>query len=459
MSKKIEKHPFEHLTDQQLDEFLNYSEIPYTEHNAQNIKEKFADKKLVKPRKRRFNRGIAAVSIAAASILLLTAFTFRDELTLIYQKHFGTPTEMLLANSDRLDQGVEDQGLRLKAVGSFKDGNTTYFVAQLTDLTSDRLSEDTQISSWQMLNGGNSRVVDYDETSKTATIITQAVDFGDKIKPGYLLESFTSKKQDFQETYTVNWNKIPQTEAWQKRPVNEGLGGGYDPKAMKRLNLKFDELANTYLEPAANPIELGKYAAISALGFKDGLLHLQTKELNTIDSATFISLKNRQTGQVVSEIASYSVDAGTHDNKTGRSDYYEHIFDVPENELNNYDVFAEGFESQVYQKGQWAIQLQEPQELPTENLPDQSIQLNDRKVQLKNVCLSPISLSFDHIGHLNDCKIELVFKDGITKELLVEANEYQQENDYFEWQFGLDELDKFEAVETVKIDGQELKTK
>ncbi|MBO1307249.1 hypothetical protein JZO70_13815 [Enterococcus sp. 669A] len=459
MSKKIEKHPFEHLTDQQLEEFLNYSEIPYTENNAQNIKEKFAAKKLAKPKKSRFNPRVIAIAIAAASILLLTAFTFRDELTLIYQKNFGSETEILLANSDRLDQEVEDQGIRLKAIGSFKDGNTTYFVAQLTDLTGDRLSEDTQISSWQMLNGGNSRVVDYDKTTKTATIITQAIDFGDNIKPGYLLESFTSSKKEFLESYPVNWQEVPQTEAWQKRPANEGLGGGNDPKAMKRLKLKFDELANTYLEPAANPIELGKYAAISALGFKEGLLHLQTKELNTVDSATFISLKNRETGEVVSEIASYGVDAGTHDNETDRPDYYEHIFEIPENALKNYDLFVEGFESQVYQKGQWAIQLQEPQELPAENLPDQMVKIDDQKVQLKNVRLSPISLSFDHVGYLNDCKIELVFKDGTTKELLVEAYEYQQENDYFEWQFGLDELDKFETVESVKINDQELKMK
>ncbi|MGG5331450.1 hypothetical protein [Enterococcus sp. AZ163] len=449
MSK--EKHPFEYLTDDQLDDFLDYSEVPFTGNNTENIKKQFHNKKSLKPRKRSSSKRIAVFAIAAASIMFLTAFTFRDELRLIYQKHFGSEIEVLLANSDRLEQEVEDQGLRLKAISSFKDGNTTYFISQLTDLTGNRLADDTQLESWQMLNGGNSRVVDYDQTTKTATLLTQAVEWDEGIKPGYFLESFTSHREDFQETYSVPWQEIPQSDNWQKRAATEGFGGGDDPKAMERLSLDFDELAKTYLIPAESLVELGKYAAVSAVGFKDGLLHLQTKEINTVGSATFISLKNRTNGKVLSEIASFSVDAGTHNNETGRSDYSEHLFEIDKKDLVDYDLQVEGFESQTHQKGNWAIQLEEPKQLPAKELADQAVTINGQQIRLQNIRLSPISLSFNHVGALNDAAVEIMLKDGTTKEINLE---YQQENDYYEWQFGLIDLD---TVKAVKINDQELK--
>lgn len=449
MNKK--KHPFEHLTDEQLDLFLEYSEIPLTEKNTETIKKQFHAKKLAKPTKKLSYRKMAIIAVAAASILLLTAFTFRDELRLIYQKHFGSEIEVLLTNSDRLDQEVEDQGIRLKAVGSFKDGNTTYFVAQLTDLTGDRLAEDTQIESWRMLNGGNSRVVDYDSTTKTATLITQAVEWEKKIKPGYVLESFTSHRKDFQETYSVPWQEIPLSNKWENRSATEGYGGGADPKELERLSLDFEKLSKTYLTPSKDPLKLGKYAEITAIGVKDGLLHLQIKEINTVGSATFITLKDRNTGNTLKEIASYSVGAGTHSNETGRSDYYEHIFEISEKELADYDLYVEGFVSDTYQKGNWPIQLQEPKELPAKNLPNQTVTVNEQKIQLKNIRLSPISISFDHTGSLNGAPIEIVLKDGTTKKLTVE---YQEKDDSYEWQFGLINVD---TVEAVKINDQQLK--
>lgn len=445
-----QKHPFEHLTDEQLDAFLEYSEIPITTKNTETIKKQFHAKKLANPRKRNSFKRMAILAIAAASILLLTAFTFRNELRLIYQKHFGSEIEVLLANSDRLNQEVEDQGIRLKAVGSFKDGKTTYFVAQLTDLTEDRLAEDTQIESWQMLNGGNSRIVDYDKATKTATLVTQAVEWEKGIKPGYVLKSFTSHRKDFQETYSVPWKEIPQSNKWENRAAAEGFGGGADPKELERLSLDFEELSKTYLTPSKDSVKLGEYAEISAMSFKDGLLHLQTKELNTVGSATFISLKNRETGNSITEIASYSVDAGTHNNETGCSDYYEHIFEMDEKDLADFDLHAEGFVSTTYQKGNWAIQLQEPKELPAKHLPDQAVTINEQQIQLKDIRLSPISISFDHTGALNGSAVELVLKDGATKKLTIE---YQKETDFYEWQFGLIDLD---AVKAVKINDQEL---
>lgn len=448
MTKKVEKQPLEHLTDEQLDEFLDYSGTPFPDDSKDNIKKQFKTKTVVATKNTRFRRKAFGFAAIAASTLLLTGFAFRDELKLTYQKHFGSGTEVLLTNSDRLDQTVEDQGLRLTAVGSFKDDDTTYFVAQLTDLTGDRLSEETRIESWQMLNGGNSQVVDYDPSTKTATIVTMAIDMGDNIAPGYILESFTSNEVEFEETYSVDWQSIPVSDNWQSRPAFGGKGGGSDDEALHKLGLNWDTLSDSYLAPSKTIIELGDYANISALGYKDGLLHLQLKEINQVGSETFVSLKNRETGEVLQDIASFSVDEGTHNNETGRPDYNQHVFTISEEELNDYDLVVDGWSSQVYQKGQWPIQLEEPQDLPSTTLPDQNI----GDLKLENIRLSPVSLSFDYQGEIKDMTIEMVLKDGTNKEMTYPYFMEDYRNDY-EWQFGLIDLDDVEAV---KINGEML---
>ncbi|MEO1770651.1 hypothetical protein [Candidatus Enterococcus ferrettii] len=94
--------------------------------------------------------------------------------------------------------------------------------------------------------------------------------------------------------------------------------------------------------------------------------------------------------------------------------------------------------------------MQESKELPAKNLPDQTVTVNEQQIQLKNIRLSPISISFDHTGSLNDASIEIVLTDGTIKKLTVE---YQEKDDSYEWQFGLINLD---VVESVKISDQQL---
>ncbi len=69
----------------------------------------------------------------------------KDNLKEAYYRSFGTESQKLLLNADKLSEVAEDEGLKLTAKSSFKDGDTTYVFMDLQDLTGDRLSQDTII--------------------------------------------------------------------------------------------------------------------------------------------------------------------------------------------------------------------------------------------------------------------------------------------------------------------------
>lgn len=409
MKDNIKKDiPLEHLTDEQLDDFLNYTE-PFTEENFKNILQRFTEERdntievttnKTKSRNKKFWFFLAA----AASFFFLAAFTQMSQLKTIYYQLFGSHAEKILANSDQLSDSVTDQGLQLKALASFRDTNSTYFLAELTDLTEDRLSADTTIDSWQMNGGGNARVIDYNTETKTATIAVYAIDNfdGSENDYGFILNAFSSGKIEKNEAVVFDLSHYLNSDAtWTTDAGSATFGGGHIPELEKKYGMTLEELGADILLPEEKSavISEDQQVSLSNIDYKDDLLHLQVKLPNTPETVyTFISLVNKQTGEEVQPIASFGVDYGTHNNETGRDDYEQNVFDLSKSELSEYDLKIESMSYQTYQTGEWAIKLAEPQKLPTISLADTEIKIANEKVNLQDISLTALSLAFtiDH---------------------------------------------------------------
>lgn len=446
----MSKHPLEHLTDEQLDQLLDYNDTPFTDTNQEAIKKRFDAKKQRKGKKHR--RGFA-IAGAAAALLLMTGFTFKDELVRTYRQHFGSDTEILLLNTDRLDQKVEDQGLRLEAVASFKDGDQQYLVSKLTDLTGDRLDKSMTIDRWTMFGGGNTQVVDYDAATKTATLMTTAIGADSAPDSGFLLEAFASKNKDFQVTFTPEWEKLLKRKTeWLDLTKQEAQGGGYDPKAAEKLGLDFDEVIKTGLQPWQAPQQLDQDYSISGTAFKDDLFHLQIKHPNDVKSWFMAPKLVLASGKEVDPVLSFEVDSGTHDNRTGRSDYDEQVFNVTKEELVGAKLVIEGSRWQEYVKGSWPIKLQKTQELPRRTFADQEVRNGNKRVSLKELSLSPISLKFTYTGDLDKAKVILTYKDGKVFDSSFEGSGLTTAPDSssgqeYTYQFGLHDAKEIQSIQ------------
>ncbi|MHC5217468.1 hypothetical protein ACYSNR_12485 [Enterococcus sp. LJL128] len=471
-TKKKHDVPLEYLTEEQLDDFLEYTQ-PFSEENLQAISRRFEEKtgntsikKLSNTKK--WQKGL--IFAAAALVLLLVGFTQLGTLKRTYYQLFGSDADKLLLNTDKLDASVEDQGLRLTAVSAFKDGGTTYFLSELTDLTGDRLDGETMIDRWQMNGGGNSRVINYDEKTKTATILTTAIATfdGSASTPGFLLESILSGRWEKQTMSPVKLSDhINQQAAWIDISKQDGQGGGSDPVLMEKYNLTWDELNKVGLKPLEMNVVLDEEqeVVLTNAAYKDDFLHVQIKYPNHIKREyAFIVLINRKTGEEKHSMASFQVDEGTHNNQTGRTDYEELIFDISAEQLSEYDVRIDGMGHEIQQSGEWAIKLAEPQALPTTDLQDADVVVDGKKIKLKNIKLSPLSLSFECTVDMSesydsDWQINIQMKDGTTLDYLKDGmmtsgsegkkTSIQVSGSYLE----------LENIEKVSINGTELSKK
>ena len=454
----MKKHPLEYLDDTQLDELLHYNEQPFDKENKNNIHQKFATKKaLVKKRNQRRRRWLISGATAALA-LILVGFTFRDDLSVAYKKRFGNQTELLLLNSDKLSQNVTDQGLELKAVASFKDGSNQYLVSQLTDLTGERLDESTMIDRWQMFGGGNTQMTHYDASTKTATLVTSAIGADDTPNSGFQLTAFTSGKKDFATTYQPNWQNLLQAKkSWIDLTKQQAQGGGLNEEVAKNYGVSWNELVKTGLKPSQVNEKLDNQFTISNIAYKDDLLHLQLKIPNTPKmAAVFPQLVIND--KKIDTLADFSVDYGTHNNKTGRADYQEYIFPVKKADLTQAKLVLTGWRWETYQEGDWAIQLKKAKELPLTKISSQTLTTQQGELKLDNIQLSPIALDFNYTGNLSGTTITLNYEDGTkfttTVEYTDQLNHKKAEN--FRYEFGLKDN---KEIKSITFNQQKLKMK
>ncbi|MGY3703376.1 hypothetical protein BW731_02590 [Vagococcus martis] len=399
---KYQQEPFEELTDEQLDELLAQMNQEMPNESKEKIKQtvfedihKEAEKiKPLKPKKKKW----AAILGAVAVLSLMVGYTQLDTIKAAYTKAFGTEADKILVEAEKLDYSVEDQGLKLTAKNTFKDGNTTYVLMELQDLTGDRLSEDTSISDWSMLNGGNTQVINYDKKTKTATLLVSSVAWEEHKDTGFILTGFGSHTKEMENIVSIDWKKDLATNVkWKKYDGEKGYGGGYDEDALKKINKTLEELNSEYLPNNHLSIQLipNEEVFVENIAYKDGLLHVLAKYPNTTEfSYLFLELQSKDSKKVIPSVASYSAYSNeTHNDETGRSDYEEFVFDIKESELQNYDLKVESAKTQTVVSGNWAIKLKEPKEIERKALKD--ITLKKENLALSNINLSGLSLSFD----------------------------------------------------------------
>lgn len=468
--KEYEKEPFDELTDEQLDELLALTEHSMTEESQESIKnrvhqiiqkEELTQQPIELKKKKSKWKYILGI---AAGFCLLVGFTNRDVIMSMYQKAFGKDAAELSFNADELDESVEDNGLKLTAKSSFKDGNTTYVLMTLQDLTGDRLDKETDIYEWEMLGGGNTKVIDYDASTKTATLLTSAVNWDNHENKGFKLTTFRSQPYDFETSTVIDWKKaIQDNPTWVKHPLEGGMGGGYKEEELEKLNITFEDLYKTHLEPNLLHLPLNEEdtVVVENIAYKDGLLHILAKGPNDLYHDNFnLELVSKKNHKEKGFVAAFQAVEETHNNETGRSDYYETVFNIPESEIENYDLKMEAGGYKEVVKGNWAIKLKEPSELEKKSLGEFQL---DNNITLSNLVLSGLSFKFDYnpkeVKEELPLDIRIVQTDGTEHDVsngLVELHSSSETKD--DWSIIYDYI-PLETISKLIINGKTIDVK
>ncbi|NLO86809.1 MAG: DUF4179 domain-containing protein [Clostridiales bacterium] len=271
----------------------------------------------------------------------------------------------------------DDNGIRMEVISTYVHGNTAEIYISLQDVTGDRLDMTTDLYDSYSINSPFSfsgfmvKNGSYDDETKTLTsLITITLNDGQKFegdKLTFRLGNFLSHKQIFEDLALdvdlSNVSLTPSIQALSHDRLRGGGGNGIDEYPMhapieEGLPMTFDALS-----PASQPIAVVDGVTLTAIGFIDGKLHVQTlyDDILRTDNHGYLYLKDSN-GNIVSTLYSISfwAEKVAHAQdmaliREGRDSYDEEVFDISPSDLDEYTLHGNFFTCDTLVEGNWEV--------------------------------------------------------------------------------------------------------
>lgn len=249
----------------------------------------------------------------------------------------------------------EVNGIRMEVVSAYVRGDTAEIYITMQDLTGDRVDASIDLYDSYSINRpfggvGHCEQVAYDESTKTATFLITLTKWegqditGDKIT--FSLQKFLSNKQ-YYENISIPFDAA---EAETNPPLQsvEVNGGSYMYEPVDFKN------AFTALVPSAAkqwfPVE---GIDLTAVGYVEGKLHIQTAvaDYRSNDNHGFFYFQDGTGNEIPCEM-SFSFSQET---ESGRIDYDEYVFDIPQGSLADYSLYGDFVTADALTEGGWSV--------------------------------------------------------------------------------------------------------
>ncbi len=438
---KYEKHPFEDLTDSQLDEIMAYA-APMTAASVGNVYKRFRSGRREIQSKKYPMRLIAA--LVAVFAVALVGFTNVDNIQRLFQMLFGGAVQLEQTDYSSIGKSVTDNGFRMDVISAVRDSENLYLLAQLFDVEGDRLSEDIYIDSGTVtgvakimgenvaaMSGIKTNLLEYDKANQTAIFGIHARGEFLADEAVYRLRSFGNDKKSVSidaaeiNLYTLALNSSGQFIPFEAEKYDDvGLGANEemdiedisDCMALDVMDVHFPGYEREY---------------ISNIAYRDGLLHLQLNDTQRgRNNRVYLSLRNIRTGEELVDLYDLSYGTYSPDFPNGAEHYAvhhtEHVYRLDRLEsLKDYAIHVEGEYYENVYHGDWQVRFDAPQEVTSVNLPvTGSVMVGGKQIEIKKVTVTPLSVvitSGDKTD--NSFDVSLIYKDG-TKKPLTESGMY-----------------------------------
>lgn len=430
------------LDDSEINMMLEY--VPeYTVDNAKNIKNKFEQKAKMKKRKFSFKK-LALVGIAASIIFATTlAYAGIIDISKIYKKIFEENSEYIeshiepLVDVDKAPSSIQSEydGIVIKLISAINDENALRIFATATDTKGDRLGEDLSFTNWGLNQGygGNLSVIDYDNETKTATLMITSSGGEHHGMATLTVNGFSTGREFLEDLPENNINIaellkehepeiISQDEVWK----SGGESNDDDNLYEKSRLLKTDEMDIKF--------ENVDMFSISNIGFVDGLFHIQVKAMlsgvSLVDgyyvNAKLVNSENEILYDSISSISFLPDRNHTYQSnvKVPHDKYRELIYNniTTPDQLDNLSLTIDYMKSPNITEGNWEFSFMIPEKITTEFHIDKDVHINGEKLKIDMVSLSPIGITVhlpknmsDDYNHSDVVYVE--YEDGTIIEL------------------------------------------
>lgn len=294
------------------------------------------------------------ISVAAPALAVTSDFAYHA----LYQISPGAAQFFI-----PVQKSDEDNGIQMEVVSAYLHGSTAEIYIAMRDLTGDRIDHSTDLYDSYSINrafdsSASCRLVEYDEETKTATFLIVIKEQGsgnmegDKIT--FSVREFLSHKNYYENVEIPVDLPSFTTESRVQTVAASGGGGMYYEKY-------WNESSADTLVPG-QPMKKFPVAGIdlTGIGYVDGRLHVQTAVSNRLenDNHGFFYLKDAEGNDVNEAYGLYFISSG----ESGRIDYHESVFDIPEEEIAAYKLYGNFVTAGMRTEGDWRVTFRLEQE-------------------------------------------------------------------------------------------------
>lgn len=251
----------------------------------------------------------------------------------------------------------EDNGIKMEVVSAYIRGNEADIYITMRDLTGDRIDGTSDLLDSYSINRpfgslASCQRVGYDEKTKTATFLISITEWGNQKITGdkitFSVKEFISGKKEYEDIKVpIDLSSVTTAKDTQKVYSTGGSGTDYE----KYL----EEGETTALTPSQAmdgfPVE---GIELTGVGYIDGKLHIQTAAYDNLDKDNhgYFYLKDSDGNRIDLDYDFHFVNQFQ---QPGRIDYYECVFDVPQEEIGNYTLYGNFVTSGMHTEGNWRV--------------------------------------------------------------------------------------------------------
>lgn len=243
-----------------------------------------------------------------------------------------------------------DQGIQLEVDSAYIHNNTAEAILCIKDLTGDRIDETVDLfDSYNIRNikdsSGTCDLLDYNKSTGVATFAVLMEQMDGSSLSGSKVTVSLSKLLCKKGQYNGVLEDISLSSVTDSPVLIDDVklrGGGGAPRPDK----------TTFLQPTATPLSTPLSGiSVTGLGYENGKLHVQIcyEDIGDTDNHGFVWLQDK-----TEELKECSYSVSFWDESLTDS-YEEYIFEIPYEELENYNLYGEFVNSDLLIEGDWQI--------------------------------------------------------------------------------------------------------
>lgn len=296
----------------------------------------------------------AIVSIALALCILISIPALAANVPAFYEMLYSI-SPATAQYFKPVQKSMENNGIKMEVVSTYIHEDTAEVLISVQDLTGNRVDATTDLFDSYSIHrpfdsSATCQRINFDETTNTATFLISITEWGNKKITGdkitFSVREFISGKRIY-DGISVNMDisNITNNPHTMIMPDKYGYGGSdYD---FKNLGIP------TVLVPST-PISFGVDGInISAMGYVDGMLHIQTvtsEEAKNDNHGYFYFTDND--GNDVKCV--YSITFNDFQNGE-RMNYNEFVYDIPQSQLDKYAIHGYFVTGGIFTDGYWQV--------------------------------------------------------------------------------------------------------